>query len=67
MTKSTEVKSKTGKAWFLKEQDVEIDYDPDGNGNCQISAFSHQLLKNAIFDSPEMHRKSIADYLSKRS
>ena len=34
MTKSTEVKSKTRKAWFLKEQDVEIDYDPDGNGNC---------------------------------
>ena len=34
MTKSTEVKSKTRKAWFLKEQDVENDYDPDGNGNC---------------------------------
>ena len=24
-------------------------------------------MKNAIFGSPEMHRKSIADYLSKRS
>lgn len=64
--KSTELKSKTKEAWLLKEQDFELTMIQMEMEMLDFS-FAYLLLKIAIFRSPSVLRKSIADYLIKSS
>ena len=47
----------------FEDQGFQIEYNPDGNGNCQFSALAHQLKSIGIFRSDKTLRKTITDYL----